>query len=323
MKKNLLFALALIATSLQLSAQNTVTLNINHKLDDVDFAMNQAATNNMDHSFNISRLEYYISEITLTHDGGNVSLIEDLWVLADAAKNTIVELGNLDINSVEKIQFHIGVDPDHNHLDPSLYDSAHPLAPTFPSMHWGWTAGYRFVALEGFGGDDLNQSIQLHGLGDDNYFPVEIELNVDAVDNVLDIHLDADYTRALEDISVNAGVIVHGDHLQAKQCLENFRDYVFTTSSFASSSIDLSEVQEFKVFPNPIVNGVTNIQLDVKDPAKNYDLSIMGVDGKQLQYVNNISDNQQVDFSEILAGVYYINLINEGQTLITRKVVVQ
>ena len=323
MKKIILFALVLGALSFQINAQNSVMLNINHKLGDADFAMNQAAKNNMDHDFKVTRLEYYISEISLVHDGGSETQIEELWILANASTKTEVDLGEHDITSVEKIILHIGVDPDHNHLDPSSWPNGHPLAPGSPSMHWGWTAGYRFVAYEGHGGANLNQLFQLHGLGDNNYFTTEVELDVAAQNNALNIDLDADYTRALENISVNSGVIVHGDNLEAKQCLENFRDFVFSPASIISSTIDFSEVSEFNVFPNPVINGVSTIKLDLKESGNSYDLTVTSVDGKQLIYLSNVSDGQAMDFSNQLSGMYFINLMKEGQTILTKKIFVK
>ena len=323
MKKIILFALVLGALSFQINAQNSVTLNINHKLGDADFAMNQAAKNNMDHDFKITRLEYYISEISLIHDGGNETQIEDVWILANASAKTGFDLGEHDITSVEKIILHIGVDPDHNHLDPSSYQGSHPLAPKAPSMHWGWTAGYRFVALEGHGGANLNQLVQLHGLGDNNYFTTEIELEVAADNNVVTINLDADYTKALEDISVNSGVIVHGDNIEAKQCLENFRDFVFSPASITSSTIDFSEVSEFDIFPNPVINGISTIKLDLEESGNEYDLTVTSIDGKQLHSLLSIIDGQTIDFSNQVSGMYFINLIKEGQTIITKKVFVK
>ncbi len=199
--KNIITLILCLATLLPLSnAQNDINLSIFHKLANEEFNLNQAANNNLEHDFKITRLEYYISEISLIHDGGTETLIEDLWILVNASSKTEVELGNYDINTVEKIVFHIGVDPAHNHLDPSTYEASHPLAPKAPSMHWGWTAGYRFVALEGHGGPALDQLVQLHGLDDKNYFTTEVVLDKTAENGILNIQLDADYTRALEDI---------------------------------------------------------------------------------------------------------------------------
>jgi len=323
MKKILLFALVIGAFSFQLNAQNSVFLNIYHKLGDADFALNQAAKNNMDHDFEISRLEYYISEISLVHDGGNETLIDDLWVLVNAATKTEVDLGEHDISTIEKIIFHIGVDPDHNHLDPSIYNGSHPLSPKSPSMHWGWTAGYRFVALEGQGGVNLNQLVELHGLGDINYFTTEIDLDVIAENNALTINLDADYTKALQDISVNSGVIVHGENLQASQCLSNFKDFVFSPSENISSLVDFVKINEFNISPNPVENGFSTLTLDLKESNYKLDLSITSLDGKQLDYLYNVTDNQTLDFTNQLSGMYFINLIKDGHTIMAKKVFVK
>lgn len=326
MKNFILFALTIAVSAFQLNSQNTVLLNINHKLGNADFAMNQAAKNNIDNDFNITRLEYYISEITLVHDGGAETMIDDLWVLINAGRGsgtTKLDLGTYGMTTVEKIRFHIGVDEAHNHLDPSSWPTDHPLAPKSPSMHWGWAAGYRFVALEGFGGPDLNQMIQLHGLDDSNYFTTELELDVVADNNEVTINIDADYTRALEDIAVNSGVIEHGVNRADKQCLENFRDYVFTQASGTSSTIDFSEISSFDLFPNPITNSISTVKLELNESGYAYDISLTSVDGRQLDYHYNVTDNYNLDFTDQQPGMYFVNLVKEGQPILTKKVIVE
>lgn len=320
MEKVTLFILILALAPIKMHAQNKVILNIDHKLGEEDFALNQAAQNNLNHDFEVTRLEYYISEISLIHDGGNQTTIEDLWILVDAATETQVDLGDYAITAIEKITLHIGVDPEHNHLDPSSYDASHPLAPKSPSMHWGWTSGYRFVAYEGFGGENLNQLIQLHGLGDTNYYVTEVELNATVSNNSIAINLNADYTRALENISVNNGIIVHGDNFQAKQCLLNFKDYVFSPSNVTSLS-DFSEHIEFSIFPNPVTGGKSTILLD--STGSDYNLSITSSEGKQMVYETKISNGQTLDFSEYMPGMYFVNLIKKGKSIKTQKIIIQ
>ena len=323
MKKVILFALVIGAFSFQLKAQNDIIFKIHHKLGESDFSLQQEATNNLDNNFKVKRLEYYISEVSIIHDGGLESIVEDLWILVNAATDTEVYLGQLDITTVEKIKFHIGVDEAHNHLDPSLWPSDHPLAPKSPSMHWGWTSGYRFLAFEGDCGSNFNQVFQLHSLGDQNYKSVELELDVEADDGQITIDVYANYERALEDIEINSGVIVHGDGLQAAQCLRNFRNLVFSPSETVSSAIDFSEIIEFNVFPNPVVNEVSTLKLDLKESGFEYDLTITSLDGRQLDYLYNVTDNQNIDFTNRSAGMYFINLVKEGQTIITKKVFVK
>ena len=259
----------------------------------------------------------------MIHDNENQTTIDDFWILVDASVDTQVDLGEHDITSVEKIILHIGVDPEHNHLDPSSYESSHPLAPKFPSMHWGWSAGYRFVALEGNGGPDYNQVIQLHGLGDVNYFTTRVAVEATAENNIINIELDADYAKALENINVSSGVIEHGESRQAKQCLENFRDFVFTPTNLISSTVDFSEIIEFGVSPNPVTNGNAKVRLHLEKLGFEYDLSIHSVDGKRLEYINSISDGQYLDLSNQPSGIYILNLIKEGQIVLSKKILVK
>ena len=79
-----------------------------------DFAMNSPAKNNMDHDIEFTRLEYYISGITIIHDNGTATPVPDTWILVNAASATEVELGSFPVTQVEAIHFTIGVDPEHN-----------------------------------------------------------------------------------------------------------------------------------------------------------------------------------------------------------------
>ena len=288
-------------------------------LGDVSFEMNMGAKNNIDNDFNVSRLQYYISEISIIHDGGTETGIEDLWILVDASEATKVDLGNHNITAVEAVHFHIGVDAEHNHLDPASWPADHPLAPVFPSMHWGWTAGYRFIAYEGMGSSSFNQMIQLHGLGDDNYFKTEVPVTASAENNVINISLDADYARGLENIAVNSGVIVHGDNAEAKQALENFRDYVFTQSESVNSTVDFSEVSAFDIFPNPAPGEATLFITSNEDLT--YQISVSDVLGREIQYLNGVKSNTSVDLNLIQSGVFIVSLIKEGQPVISKRLI--
>ena len=323
MKKYILSAFLIAIWTLQINAQSNIKLNIQHKLSDAGFEMNAGAQNNMGHDFKVSRLEYYISEISLIHDGGQETAVEDLYLLVNAASRTTAELGEFNIDKLEKIKFHIGVDPDHNHLDPTSFPTSHPLAPKAPSMHWGWAAGYRFVAMEGNGGSSYNQLFQLHGLGDINYQTTEVDLDLTGNNNEVNIDLHADYTKLLENISVNSGVIVHGDNLQAKQCLENFRDYVFSSPSITSSTIDFSEVNSFGVYPNPVVANETRVKLDIANKLNNYNIQITSVEGKLVQNIISVNDGQTINLDNYAPGMYFVNLVKEGHIIITEKIFVK
>ncbi len=319
------FLLSLVALSLYATmgfAQTSVQLNIHHKLGESDFAIATPTTNNLNNDFNVSRLEYYISEISITHDGGTRTNITDLWILVDASEATEIDLGSHDITSVEMITFHIGVDEAHNHLDPASYASDHPLAPQLPSMHWGWSSGYRFVAYEGMAGNSLNQLFELHGLGDNNYFRTDVQIAATAEDGQMVLELNADYARALEDINLNGGLIIHGEFAEAKQVLENFRDYVFTPTNSTTSTVDFSEINRFDVFPNPAKAGEATIRVSSTD-NQNYQVEISNLLGQRIRRFNAVAANTDLPIHLEDPGLYLVSLVKEGQTVLTQKLMVE
>jgi len=119
--KKLYFLITLIIAASFANAQKDVYFKINHLLDGNSFDFNQTATNNGGLSgtsdYQVSRLEYYIAEITLKHDTGQTTLIPNKWILVDPSSTTNEFLGNYDISNLESITFGIGVEFDVNHDD--------------------------------------------------------------------------------------------------------------------------------------------------------------------------------------------------------------
>ena len=322
MKKTVLSLFAIFAFVFCISAQNSIQLNIHHKLANADFAFNEGAKNNMDNDFKVTRLQYYMSGLSFVHDGGTETALEDAFhVLVNANQATEIDLGAHDITQLEAIRFHIGVHPDFNHTDPASYGGGNPLAPSFPSMHWGWAAGYRFVAIEGKGGSSYDQTYELHGLGDANYYMTEIALDLTAEIGAIAINIDGDYTRVLENISVNSGVIVHGDYGDARKALTNLRDFVFSPSQTASSTIDFSEVTGFDVYPNPTtIDGAATVSISTTLDLT-YAISVTDILGRQIQHFDNIAGNSNLTVQVGQPGIYLVNLIKNGQVVITQKLV--
>ncbi|MGK0390915.1 MAG: hypothetical protein ACI94Y_003675 [Maribacter sp.] len=320
MKNLLLISFALFAFGLASTAQTNVNFNINHKLGTADFALNSTSTNDMGHDFNVTRLEYYISQISIIHDGGIETLVPNLWILVDASNGTTsnVDLGNHDVTDVEGIEFYIGVDASHNHDNPADYAAGHPLAPTSPSMHWGWAAGYRFIAYEGKGGANFDQTFQLHGLGDANYYRSNISVSSTANNGSVSIDLDADYARGLEGIALNSGLIVHGEAGDAKLVIENFRDYVFQASTTSVSTIDISEINSFEAYPNPTTTGITNLLISSSKDL-NYEVSVTDILGREIKHFTNVSSNERIELELGNKGLYFISLIKEGKAVLNRK----
>ena len=322
-KLQLLFCL-LLGSLGALSAQTNVTLNINHLLGEESFRLFTVTTNNLGNEFDFSRLEYYLAEISLIHDGGQETMVEDLYILVDGAFETSEELGEFDITNLEAIRFHVGVDAERNYTDPASYDMDHPLAPQFPSMHWGWVSGYRFLAIEGKSGANLGEVWQIHGLLEENYHQTEVLIDRTAVDGQLTIDLDADYLRGLDNIDLDDGVISHGGVGDAKVAIENYRDYVFSASDNITSTQELGVADErFSLSPNLIVEGQSP-QFMVENPESiMYEVQVTSVSGQVLNGVQRIAANEQVILPNLQAGIYFLHIYEAGVFVAAKKFVVQ
>lgn len=299
-------------------AQKDIVIQINHFLNEAPFSYSQDATTNLEHPFDISRLEYYLSKISVIHDGGQELELENVYVLADAGSTTIIEANGLNLSNIEGVSFHVGVDEANNHSDPATWPTDHPLYPKFPSMHWGWTAGYRFVAMEGFTGPSVNSLYQFHGLGDKNYFKTSI-LNASIESNGKHyIFVDADYAKSLQDMNMSTGVISHGETGEAKQVLLNFNNHVFTAGSAPSAAFLESSVKAIKLFPNPVTG--TTLFIEGLDESKStVQVNILDIRGKKLVQQLPVLDGM-INISSISnPGLYMIQILQDAQPISTQR----
>lgn len=322
MKKITLIA-ALLLSTLGLNAQINTELRIYHKLGALESQANVTVQNNLTQDYKVTRLEYYMSGFTVVHDGGQETAISvDTVALmrGTGSQYSTVQLGTLPITNVEAIKFHIGVPTPANNANPSLYPPSHPLAPKNPSMHWGWAAGYRFLVYEGVGGANFSQSFQLHGLGNNNYMETTVATTGQNVGGTMYIVLDADYVRGVENIDVSSGVIAHGVDNEDLTALENFKDFVFSSSSVTLYA-DLDEQaisSAWSVFPNPS-KASENVSVTIGKELAVKQLSVTNALGQELSSVVNPSGTIALALPE--SGVYFVNLMGESGIISTKRVV--
>ncbi len=319
MKNSLLCALLISLAAVSWS-QTDITLKINHRLDLADFALDMPAVNNLGQSYKTNRLEYYISKFIIIHDGGIETAVPlDVIALVQPGEevNTLIPLGNFDVTTVESIQFAIGVYEPINNEDPTLFDESHPLGPKSPSMHWGWVAGYRFVAYEGFGGADYTQNFQLHGLGNDNYFSQKQDVIAEVVGGTLVLSIDANYTEALRDIDLSSGVVSHGETGAALQLLLNFKNHVFGNYFVA---LDDQPVQSsWLVYPNPSAS--MEVAINFQDLTSDYRFEIVNILGESVN-VLQITENNMLRVQLPSQGIYFFSLMKNNTLIETKKVVI-
>lgn len=308
----------LVATTVDLSAQTNVSWRINHLLGSEAFVFGQTFPVDGTTDIEVARLEYYISDISLVHDGGQTSAVGQTFLI-DAGQPQDLALGSYTFDQLEAIRFSIGVHPDENHLDPTAFPTDHPLYPQSPSMHWGWQAGYRFIAYEGT--VNGNVGFELHALGDENYFGQTV-----AIDQVLEedggvvVELYADYLAGLHDIKLGLGPISHGATDEAQDCIINFAERVFSSAPPAGNPVSISQPDLERVasiFPVPAVDGRTAISLRARGP---FVLQIFDSSGKEVRRETIETSRHEVYFEQ--SGTYLLQLIDESGQRYARRVIV-
>lgn len=324
MNRILLTLFAALFSITAANSQNLIKLQINHKQGNSAFALNSESSNNMGNPYNLKRVQYYLSSFEIVHDGGNTTTLDSTWMLVNATQNTLQELGTFNINTVEAIKFSIGVENEFNHGDPALFSIAHPLGPKSPSMHWGWASGYRFIAVEGYGGSSLNQLFELHGLGDKNYVSTEVLVDYSASNGEIVIDIDADYDRVLEDIDVSGGKIVHGEDGDAQAAIMNFKNFVFSEATGIVNPSSISEnglESTYLISPNPS-NGNIRVISNVKS-TQNSSVQIVDVLGKTVFKQSMVNSNQDISLPSNLKGLFFVQFINDSRVIETQKLILK
>ncbi|MBI1306486.1 MAG: T9SS type A sorting domain-containing protein [Bacteroidetes bacterium] len=292
------------------SAKTYVQFKIDHKLKDAEFGFNKATSNDLNNSLNVTRLQYYVSGISITHDGGVKSLASGVYILADAGVATQVDLGDFEnITKIESINFSVGVDPFVNNEDPSQWPSDHPLSPKSPSMHWGWASGYRFVAMEGFAGTGLSNKYEIHAIGNENYFNISLPLDMSVTGDTTQIEIVADYTMALSGIDVSSGMIEHGTDMGA-YLLRNFQLKVFKTLDGSGNSVSLKSINlssTVTAFPNP-VNANQSFFVQFEN-AMNFTVEMYDLCGQKICEWKAVNAKTPLQFQN--SGLYILR-INAG-----------
>jgi hypothetical protein len=309
----------ILTFALSAYCQTPVNLNIYHKLGTADFAYNQPSQNNMTNgNFKLTRMEYYMTKFTIIHDGGMTTTVPSSVVaLVKANEQTSIALGSFNVTNIEGIKFHIGVHTPVNHEDPSVQPSGAPLSFQSPSMHWGWTSGYRFIALEGKTGTAMNQTTELHGLGDNNYFETTVMAVGNLFSNELFVNIDADYNRALENISISSGVVVHADNAQAAQMISNFNTYVFSAST-STAGIEELIAENTNVYPIPAFGSVT---IQTPNTFVGTELKVIDMTGKIVGEYPLTSGENKIEVPMFNKGFFILDFYNGDTKLFSKKVI--
>tara|TARA_B100000767_G_scaffold274133_1_gene306205 strand:- start:1067 stop:1819 length:753 start_codon:yes stop_codon:yes gene_type:complete len=98
-----------------------------------------------------TRSDFLLSNFKLMADDGSIITFENTFAFVRGSSPEIISLPlSIPSGNYLGLSFDLGLDSAINHSDPSVWWPLHPLNPSFNNLHWGWTGGYVFAALEGY-----------------------------------------------------------------------------------------------------------------------------------------------------------------------------
>ena len=274
---------------------------------------------NTENTFNISfnRIEFYIHLISLNDNSGNsiYNFDNSSYLLVNKNEDTY-SLGYKDVSYIDNISLNFGVGPNLNHEDPTIWELDHPLAPQNPSMHWGWTAGYIFLALEGYINDSLN--FQYHSVSDEYYNMLNTFFITSETPNEIIFEININYDKMIENhncseiienscLNIHSGGNFHGYNYQNSIIMNNINlNDVFSQNNELLFSKILKSTP--KIFPNPF-NNCLNIKVQSPSTLKVYDFNSNLIIEKNLFLNHNF-----IDFSKLNSGNYMFLLTDKEDT---------
>lgn len=235
MKKLIIALTVLIGTA---NAQKDIKIQLTPLYNGVPAQLNYTYNDVNNVAFKLTRVQFYINKFEITHDGGQTTnLGTSDNVLLSNYGITDHTIGSGNINNVESIDFKLGVDSSYNHLDPSTYPGAHPLANQTPNMHWGWSFGYKFIVIEADvdtdGDGTYETAMQCHVVGNEFVRDISLIISNSVTDaNETIIGLNYDIAGWLTNVDMANFGFVHGGGTKNTEVTDNTIDYnVFSEGS--------------------------------------------------------------------------------------------
>jgi hypothetical protein len=241
--------------------------------------------------------------------------MDGAYVLADAFVDVAYALGEVSgVDNVEGLKFSVGIDPENNHADPASWPSGHPLAPQVPSMHWGWSAGYRFIALEGGAGINGAIAHEIHALGDDNHTPGEMAVAASVEDGVLMLDVEADVFGFYNTLSVAEGLINHGEDGEAVTVCNNLAENVFRLPGASNVEVELPVVFDFDLMA---IEGGATVRFSAP-LAVSADIVLLDLLGRPLQKFTVPAGTVRHSIVDVQSGAFLIS-VTSGMNRMTRR----
>jgi hypothetical protein len=310
MKKGIALLLTLVGLG-NAYAQDSIFAKIVFHNQAQTFALNEVITAQNGADYTVESMAFFMSRVQLIHDGGQVITLDTNEVFYVNFNSPLVFLGLHDITDFEAIRFDVGVPIYLNHLDISQYPEGHPLSYHTPVMHWGWSAGYMHMVMNGFG--DANEDgqftdfYQLNCLGDYNVHIVEVETGTTSYPgDIQHIVLICNVDEWLRGSDPQTTGPAHGSTGINQIVMNNLEDYpVFVAPANAS----LSEKEQL---PVQVAQSEKEITLTWGD-TKAGSFRMLNAEGKTISQ-GKCSD--KLTFTGLESGWHIVQLFSEKNTLL-------
>lgn len=308
---------------------NQVVVSFDHKAGSDPMVLNQTVFTIWNNKkVKLIRAEFYIAEMGIRHADSTTMPLTDQYILVNAeTPNAEYDLGMWAVDAAHGMTLHLGVPQTVNHNDPAAWPSNHPLAPQNPSMHWGWSAGYRFMAIEGKidnNGDGVPETdFEFHNLDDALYQSVELSGTEQAENGTLHLHLILDYAQLFKNMAMTGNLIQHGSSSLNIQMMTNAATAGFLTLAAASAADEVSaNSQRVTASPNPFATSTT-IQYELPATAP-LNLVVSNTLGQVVRTIAGLPAGGSLSFEkgELPGGIYQYAFFENGKLLARKQFVI-
>jgi len=92
-----------------------------------------------------------LSEVSLVREDDSRELLGDgyLWVDFKSGRTSFDYDQSIPAGNYKAVHVKLGLDSAINHGDPTQWPAGHPLNGFVSGLHWGWSGGYIFQAIDG------------------------------------------------------------------------------------------------------------------------------------------------------------------------------
>ncbi|MDX2361330.1 MAG: hypothetical protein QNK23_11020 [Crocinitomicaceae bacterium] len=310
-----LVAILIIALSFGASAQDkALYLKFPPLVDGMDYTLNSVVQDLSGNYMQIQDFNYYLSNIHIIHDGGQDLDLSDTIILVKAAEHEFL-MGYFDITNIESISFGVGVPQAINHLDISQYPTGHFLSFQSPSMHWGWTSGYKLLLCDGQGdsnGDGTPETIfQLHNIGDANYQNYSMSVIGTNYTSHIDLIINCNMDEWIYGVNPATLGVMHGETGINASTMDNVNNRpVFTQSASAG----MNEMTEHgKMY---FISHETSIDVVWEDLTGIAQFKLVDMSGRVIDAGTSSDVNSTHTITNLNSGQYLFTVYDEDDRVI-------